>query len=84
MSMMRSGIRTAGRSAYASDAGLDEDKRHNADIWVLDLTQTNARPVQITTNASQDDRPVWDPTGRAIYFRSNRGTEWGIWKVTLK
>jgi WD40-like Beta Propeller Repeat len=73
-----------GKIAYASDAGLDEDKRHNADIWVLDLTQSNARPVQVTANASQDDRPVWDPTGRAIYFRSNRGTEWGIWKVTLK
>jgi hypothetical protein len=70
--------------AFASDQGQDEDKRHNVDIWVLDLTQSNAKPVQVTSNASQDDRPVWDPTGRAIYFRSNRGNEWGIWKVTLK
>jgi hypothetical protein len=26
---------------------------------------------------------VWDPGGNAIYFRSNRGGEWGIWKVNV-
>ena len=56
----------------------------NADIWALDLTQSNAVPQQITSNASQDDRPVWDPSGDAIYFRSNRGGEWGVWKISLK
>ena len=81
--MMRRGIAWA-RIAYASDAGVDEDKRHNYDIWILDLTKPNAPPAQVTKNPSLDDHPVWDPSGRAIYFRSNRGGEWGIWKIALK
>ena len=24
---------------------------------------------------------AWDPTGNSIYFRSNRGGEWVIWKI---
>jgi TolB protein len=67
---------------FASDRGVDEDKRANYDIWMLDLTKGGS-PIQITTNPSYDDRPVWDPSGNAIYFRSNRGGEWGIWKVNI-
>jgi Tol biopolymer transport system component len=77
--------RLGGRIAFASDRGVDDDeKRHNVDIWVLDLSQSNAEPERVTSNVSQDDRPVWDPNGRAIFFRSNRGGEWGIWKISLK
>jgi TolB protein len=76
--------RVGARIAYASDAGVDEDKNHNYDIWVLDLTQTGAQPQRITSNPSHDDHPVWDPSGKAIYFRSNRGGEWGIWKIDVK
>ena len=42
------------------------------------------RPIQITTNGSFDDHPSWDPTGNAIYFRSNRGGEWAIWKIVSR
>ncbi len=76
--------RVGARIAYASDRGVDEDKNHNSDIWVMDLTQPNSIPQRITSNPSQDDHPVWDPSGRAIYFRSNRGGEWGIWKILVK
>lgn len=69
--------------AFTSDAGMDVDKRHNLDIWTLDLTKREG-PQQITVNASQDDCPAWDPTGNAIYFRSNRGGAWGIWKISIK
>ena len=67
---------------FASDRGIDEEKRANYDIWMLDRTKGGS-PAQITTNPSQDDRPVWDPSGNAIYFRSNRGGEWGVWKVNV-
>lgn len=69
--------------AYVCDRGMDEDHRRNADIWVLDLSHPD-RPIQVTTNGSVDDRPQWDPSGNAIYFRSNRGGQWGIWKVAVR
>jgi hypothetical protein len=69
--------------AYVSDRGMDEDRRRNADIWILDLTHPD-KPIQITSNGSIDDCPCFDPTGDAIYFRSNRGGSWGIWKISIK
>lgn len=68
--------------AFASDAGVDADNRHNFDIWILDLTKDEG-PKQLTTNGSHDDCPAWDPSGNAIYFRSNRGGQWGIWKLSI-
>ena len=69
--------------AYVSDGGTDEDRRHNYDIWIADLAKPG-QPVQLTTNGSWDDSPVWDPSGNHIYFRSNRGGEWAIWKISVK
>ena len=68
--------------AFASDLGLDAEKRHNPDIWVIDLAHPEA-PEQVTRNGSVDDCPAWDPKGNAIYFRSNRGGAWGIWRIDL-
>jgi WD40-like Beta Propeller Repeat/PEGA domain len=76
--------RSGARIAYVSDLGEDKNKQHNANIWARDLDTPNSVAKQITFNVSQDDCPVWDPSGRAIYFRSNRGGEWGIWKIELK
>jgi Tol biopolymer transport system component len=73
----------ATRLAFVSDAGVDEDRRPNLDIWVMDISRPE-RPAQVTTNGSHDDHPAWDPTGNNIYFRSNRGGEWAIWKITAK
>jgi hypothetical protein len=69
--------------AFVSDRGVDEDQRHNFDIWVLDLAHPG-QPLQLTTNGSWDDCPVWDPSGNFIYFRSNRGGDWAIWRVSVK
>jgi Tol biopolymer transport system component len=66
----------SGDSVGSADVG-------NADIWVLDLKSMD-KPMQITSNASIDDHPVWDPSGNFIYFRSNRGGGWGIWKIALR
>jgi TolB protein len=60
-----------------------EEKDHNADVWTVDLSNSG-KPQQITFNGSVDDCPVWDASGDAIYFRSNRGGQWGIWKIPLK
>jgi hypothetical protein len=69
--------------AYVSDAGVDEDQRHNFDLWLLDLAHPGP-PLQLTTNGSWDDCPVWDPSGQYLYFRSNRGGEWAIWRIGVK
>ncbi|HEX8325047.1 MAG TPA: PEGA domain-containing protein [Tepidisphaeraceae bacterium] len=75
---------SGGRIAFASDRGKEaEDGRQNFDIWVLDVANSS-QPVQITRNGSVDDLPVFDPAGGAIYFRSNRGGVWGIWKIAVK
>jgi TolB protein len=69
--------------AFASDRAVDEKGRNNLDIWLMDLSLPQ-QPLQVTSNASQDDAPQWDTGGNSIYFRSNRGGEWGIWKVLVK
>jgi hypothetical protein len=71
------------RIAFVSDRGVDEDGRHNADIWVLDLQHAD-QPRQITHNGSQDDCPAWDPSGNFIYFRSNRGGTWQVWRIASR
>jgi hypothetical protein len=74
--------RTGGKIAYASNAGADETNRRNYDLYVLTVAAPD-RPVRITYNGSHDDSPAWDATGRSLYFRSNRGGKWGIWKAPL-
>jgi len=71
------------RIAFVSDRGADADNHNNLDIWVTDMHHPD-KPTRVTTNGSWDDSPAWDPGGRYIYFRSNRGGSWGIWRITLK
>ncbi|HNS19978.1 MAG TPA: PEGA domain-containing protein [Sedimentisphaerales bacterium] len=63
---------------FASEEGLDSKKRPNFDIWMM--TRGGAEKTQLTTNGSRDDCPCWDHSGRYIYFRSNRGGTWNIWR----
>jgi Tol biopolymer transport system component len=72
------------RVAFASERGTDDaEHRRNYDIWMIDLSRPD-QPIQITVNGSHDDNPLFDPDGSALYFRSNRGGTWGIWKVSLR
>ncbi len=73
----------AGRIAYASEPPPDATGAPNRDVWMMDMTRRDA-PTRLTANASADDCPAWDPAGEAIYFRSNRGGEWAIWRIGLK
>lgn len=70
------------RIAFASDRGADADGKHNYDIWMLDLAHPD-KPIRLTTNGSWDDCPAFDPTGKMLYFRSNRGGTWGIWRIAV-
>jgi Tol biopolymer transport system component len=74
--------RTGGKIAYASNAGADETNRRNYDLYVLTVTAPQ-QPARVTYNGSLDDSPAWDATGRSLFFRSNRGGKWGVWKAQV-
>lgn len=63
---------------YSSDKGQDNNGRNNFDIWTIDSDGTHE--TQLTTNGSVDDYPYWGADG-FVYFRSNRGGFWNIWRV---
>ena len=63
---------------YASNEGVDSSGKKNFDIWMMDVDGTNK--TQLTTNGSHDDWPCWDREGKYIYFRSNRGGTWNLWR----
>ncbi len=69
--------------AFVSDRNISNTAPDNYDIWVLELAHPD-KAVQLTVNGSCDDRPCWDANGKSIYFRSNRGGEWGIWRIDVK
>jgi Tol biopolymer transport system component len=73
--------RNGARLAFASNAGEDETGRKNYDVYVMSMTGRGRKQTRVTFNGSRDDGPAWDPPGKSIYFRSNRGGQWGIWKI---
>jgi hypothetical protein len=71
------------RIAFVSNRTSHPETGESYDIWMLDLTR-RGRPVQLTENGSWDDQPVWDTGGNDVYFRSNRGGQWGVWRMPVR
>lgn len=73
------------RIAYVSDSDrrTNPEAPDNLEIWLMDAAG-GTPPVRVTNNPGWDDSPAWDAGGRAIYFRSNRGGEWNVWRIELK
>ncbi len=65
------------RIAYASNEA-QVGKQFNYDIYVADIDGNNSKPR--TRLVSTDDQPRW-LDNKTLIFRSNRGLEWGLWKV---
>lgn len=66
---------------YTSDIGRDSNRKSNFDIWVMEADGSNV--TQLTTNGSTDLMPVYGPNGSFIYFLSNRGFYWDIWRMEM-
>ncbi len=66
---------------FSSDRSVVNEK-HNFDIYIMDADGGNL--TQLTTNSSRDDKPVFAPDGKTVFFRSNRGLVWDIWTLTIK
>lgn len=63
---------------YACDEGQDSTRANNYDIYLM--SADGSPPMQLTTNGSWDDGPCMDPAQEYIYFRSNRGGHFNIWR----
>ncbi|PZX61883.1 S9 family peptidase [Hydrotalea sandarakina] len=53
--------------AFVSNHTTDPDKNDNTDIWVMNA-EKNAQPLQLTTWAGSDVRPIWSPDGNYIAY----------------
>ncbi len=70
------------RLALTAEVPFSSGEGTQTDIYVTDA---NGRDLHgVTMNDSLDDLPAWSPTGDALYFRSNRGGKWDIWKIAVK
>jgi len=66
---------------YASDIGKDSNGKRNFDIWVMHADGSTR--TQLTTNGSTDLLPAYSTDGMYIYFLSNRGFNWDIWRMEI-
>jgi hypothetical protein len=67
---------------YCGMEGRDPTGRPNEDIWIIPA-DGRGQPQQLTTNGSADCNPILAPDGRHVFITSNRGDEWGIWRLNL-
>lgn len=71
--------------AFAKKTDPVEATSTNSDLFVLDLTDPNARPRKITDNPAADGGPLYSPDGRYIAYRaqSRAGFESDRWQLML-
>jgi TolB protein len=71
------------RIAFVSDAGVDDQMRHNHDIYVVNADGSGLQ--RLTQNGSDDIKPAWSPSEDGVlYFLSNRGGAYNIWRLKLR
>jgi dipeptidyl aminopeptidase/acylaminoacyl peptidase len=63
------------------DAAYRDAESEHSFIWIM--TADGQHTIRLTRNESFDSNPVFDRNGKTIYFRSNRGGFWNIWKLDL-
>ena len=64
------------------ETDLEADKGRT-DLWLLDLTDDDAKPRQLTADPANDGNPRWSADGRAIYFLSGRSDTSQVWRLAL-
>ena len=70
------------RVLFVSDSGVDEQGRHNNDVYLVNSDGTGVQ--RLTQNGSDDIMPQWSPSeDGVVYFLSNRGGTYNIWRLKL-
>jgi hypothetical protein len=64
---------------YTAMEGSDPTGRPNEDVWIMNYDGSGKQ--QLTTNGSIDRYPLLSPDGKWVYFISNRGGHWAIWRI---
>jgi serine/threonine protein kinase len=59
-----------------------DDSAGTEDLWVVDVER--GLRTRFTFDPAQDIWPVWSPDGRTVYFSSNRGGKFAIFKKSLE
>jgi gamma-glutamyltranspeptidase len=73
------GVAGARDLAYARDGRLALSVR--GDLWIVAAGE--ARWIRITSGPEWDREPAWSPDATALVFSSNRGGNFGIWRVAV-
>ncbi len=67
---------------FAANPRGDAGKIVNFDLFVVPADGSRP-PRRLTRNEAYDSCPTFDRTGRSVYFRSNRGGNWNIWRMAV-
>lgn len=51
------------------------------DIWTIPVA--GGEPVAVTDGSTTDLNPIWSPDGKFLYFSSNRGGSFNVWRVAI-
>lgn len=70
------------RILFVSDQGTDDQGRRNNDIFMANVDGTGLQ--RLTQNGSDDVMPAWSPSEEGVvFFLSNRGGAYNIWRIKL-
>lgn len=69
--------------AYVLRETDTDANKGRTDLWLLDLTRTDARPLRLTTDPANDSSPRWAPDSRTLYFVSTRGGSSQVWRIRV-
>lgn len=58
---------------------FDSRPNGNPDIYVV--SANGGPPRRVTSDPAEDVLPSWSRDGRWLYFASNRGARWQVWKI---
>ena len=59
------------------------DSRPDGHSHIFCMSATGGHATQLTFGNANDIVPRWSRDDQAVYFRSNRGGRWQIWKVSV-